>query len=378
MARIEVRPIEFPRDINSFVGAWWPIYERDPGWVPPLWRDIRRFLDPQRNPYFESAAVRPFIAYRGGVAVGTIAATWDRLLQQTDPGIGLFGFFEFVDDRRVASALLDAAANWLRDEHGARTLRGPTSFTTNHQFGLRVDPFDGRPPCVAVPHNRSYYPAVYESLGLEAAREWYAYWIEAGPVPEQMEKIEKMLLSGGRVQIRPFNKRRFEEDAELFWQLYSDAWEPNWGHNLMSREEFLFQARQMKPILDPRLVLLAFVDDEFAAGSITLPDYNQVTIHMNGRLLPWGWTHLARRWRYITRLRAMVGGVHRRFQHLPLGVPLYLRTWRAALEMGVEGCEVSLILEDNDKMRGALHKLGGRIHMTHRMYEKSLVDESAP
>jgi hypothetical protein len=120
-------------------------------------------------------------------------------------------------------------------------------------------------------------------------------------------------------------------------------------------------------------VLFAFVDGEFAAGSITLHDYNQVAIHMNGRLLPWGWTHLLRRRRYITRLRAMVGGVRTRFQHLPLGVPLYLSTWRAALEMGMEGTEVSLILEDNDNMRGALHKLGAQIHMTYRMYEMPLL-----
>jgi len=373
MPRIEVRPVEFPRDIKPFVRTWWPIYEGDPAWVPPLWADIRRFLNPRLNPFFESASVQPFIAYRGTTPVGTIAATWDRLQQQVDPGVGMFGFFEFIEDREVAAALLDAAGAWLREEHGGRVLRGPASLTTNHTFGLRVDPFDGRLPCIANGHNRPYYPAMYESLGLRTGRDWYAYWIPAGPVPALAERIEKMLLGGHHVQIRGFDRSRFDQDAELFWQLYSDAWKPNWGYSPMSRSEFLYQAHQMKPILDPRLVLLAFVDGEFAAGSITLPDYNQVAIHMNGRLFPWGWTHFLRRRRYITRLRAMVGGVHTRFQNLPLGVPLYLSTWRTALDMGMEGTEISLILEDNDNMRGALHKLGARVHMTYRMYERPLL-----
>jgi hypothetical protein len=370
---IEVRPVSFPRDIKRFVRCWWPIYKGDPAWVPPIWLEIRRFMDPRRNPFFEVADVQPFIAYRGGKPVGTIAASWDHLQQKAEPGVGFFGFFEFIDDRDVAAALLDAAARWLREEHGARVMRGPANFTPHHTLlGLRVAPFDSRPPTIGNPHNPPYYPRTYEDLGMRVGRELYAYWIEAGPIPPLAERVEQLLLRDGRVQIRQGNRHRFDEDAELLWQLYTDAFEPNWDYSPLTRAEFLFQSKMMKQILDPRLVLLAFVDGEFAAGSITLPDFNQVAIHMNGRLLPWGWTHVVRRRRHITRLRAIIVGVRKKFQHLPLGVPLYVQTWRTALDMGVEGAEVSVILEDNREMRGALEKLGGRIHMTYRIYEKSI------
>jgi hypothetical protein len=342
--------------------------------VPPLWGDVRRFLNPRRNPFFEVADVQPFIAYRGDKPVGTIAATWDRLLQQHDPGVGVFGFFEFVDDLEVATALFNAATAWLLEKHGARTVRGPASLSTHHTFGLRVAPFDGVPPCVGNPHNPAYYPAVYEDLGLRQSRELSAYWIDPAPVPTLAQRIEEMLMRDGSIEIRGFHPRHFDRDAEFFWQLYNDAFEPNWDYSPVSRREFLFQANQMKPILDPRLVLLAFVNGEIAAGSITLPDFNQVAIRMKGRILPWGWVHFMRRRHHMTRLRAMVGAVRTRFQHMPLGVPLYLKTWRAALDMGAEGAEISLILDDNDKMRGALRKLGARIHMTYRMYEKSIED----
>ena len=42
---------------------------------------------------------------------------------------------------------------------------GPFNFNTNHEFGLLVDGFDSD-PFVANPHNSSYYPAIYEGLGL--------------------------------------------------------------------------------------------------------------------------------------------------------------------------------------------------------------------
>ena len=40
--------------------------------------------------------------------------------------------------------------------------------------------------------------------------------------------------------------------------------------------------------------------------------------------------------------------------------------------MGVRGAEVSLVVEDNHKMRGALERLGGEISRTYRIYEKKV------
>ncbi len=46
--------------------------------------------------------------------------------------------------------------------------------------------------------------------------------------------------------------------------------------------------------------------------------------------------------------------------------------WQRGLELGVRGCEASLILANNQKMRGPLEKMGGRIYKTYRSYEIGL------
>lgn len=368
---LEVRKVRFPEDARAFVDTWWRIYAGDPCWVPPLLSEQLRFLDPRKNPYFKVATVQPFMAYSDGGAVGTITATVDHYTREHEPGVGLFGFFEFPEDPTVAAALLEAATAWFR-EQGVHTIRGPFNFNVNHEFGLRVEPFDDL-PSVGNPHNAWWYPPIYEkTLGMVKARDWYAYWMGYGPIPKTMRAIaERFVERNPEFSVRPMDANHFQREAELFWQLYNDAWEQNWGHVYMEKEEFMDKARALRSVLDPKLAFFAYMGDRVAGAAITLPDYNQVAIHMNGRVFPFGWWHFLNAKRHVTRARVLVLGVKKEFQHLPLGAPLYVHTWDECKRRGTyRGVEASLILEDNHRMRGALEKLGGRIRTTYRTYEK--------
>ena len=55
---------------------------------------------------------------------------------------------------------------------------------------------------------------------------------------------------------------------------------------------------------------------------------------------------------------------------MPLGAPLYLKTWEEGKKLPIRGAEASLILETNTRMRGALEKLGARVYKTYRTYEE--------
>ena len=46
---------------------------------------------------------------------------------------------------------------------------------------------------------------------------------------------------------------------------------------------------------------------------------------MNGRVLPFGWSHFLRRKRYIDRLRVFALGVKHDYQHLGVAAALYER-----------------------------------------------------
>ncbi|MCG8588466.1 MAG: N-acetyltransferase [Proteobacteria bacterium] len=371
MSDIRVEPLVLPRDTRRMLDCWEHIYRDDPHWVPPLRIERRRFFDPDRNPYFRVADVACFLATRGGTPVGTIAATVDHLYQEREPGTGFFGFFEFVDDTAVAEALFDAAAGWLR-ERGMQRVLGPSNFNTNHEFGLLVDGFDSD-PCIANLHNSAYFVDVYAKLGFEKAMDWYAYWIDATAVPRSLERIAARVESRHpELRVRPLERRRLRSEIDLVHEIYDDAWEDNWGHVRVSREEFHALGENFGALIDPGLCWLVESEGRPVAVSITFPDLNPLVKRMRGRLLPFGWLHFALGRRRFDGLRVFILGVKREFQHLPLGSVLYARTWRRARELGVRGGEASLILENNYRMRGAIEKMGGRVTKTYRTYQRHL------
>lgn len=373
---IVVRAVELPREAARFVKSWWPIYRDDPHWVPPLIGERKRFFDPSVNPYFRVADVGCFVAERDGVVVGTIAATVDHKQQQHEPGIGFFGFFEFVDDERVARGLLDAALAFL-SARGMKIARGPFNFNTNHEFGLLIDGFD-TDPCIANPHNRAYYGPMYERLGLAKAMDWYAYWLDKGPAPANIQAIsDRVVRRTPDLVLRKYEPSRFQAEVELFFEIYNDAWEENWGHVAFERDEFMFVAEGLRQIIDPNLCWFAYIGGEVAGASVTLPDFNQVAKKMNGRVLPFGWWHFVFGRRKIDALRVFTLGIKHKFQHLPLGATLYIKTWEEGQKLPIRGAECSLILENNVRMRGAMEKMGGRIYKTYRTYERAVTPSTA-
>ncbi len=368
---VHVRPISLPQDALRFVGAWWSINASDPHWVAPLIFERKQFLDPARNPFFQHADVQCFMAFRGDQCVGTISAQIDHEFQKQEPGVGFFGFFEFIDDPAVASALGQAACNWL-EQRGMRSARGPFNFNANHEFGALVEGFD-TDPCIANPTNQPYYDRRYKEAGFRPAKDWYAYWFDQQGPPEYMLSVgERFMERNPEVRLTMADKKRWQEMMDWTYEIYNDAWSEQWSHSHMTRADLDHLAAGVRALIDERLIWFAFVDGEPAGLALSVPDWNQVVKKMNGRLLPLGWWHLLTGRRKITAMRIWILGIKHKFQHLPLGVPLYLRTWEEARKLGYQGAEASLIIEDNYRMRGALEKLGGRIYKTYRQYEIGL------
>jgi ribosomal protein S18 acetylase RimI-like enzyme len=363
---VDIVPVEFPRDTMKFVKCWWPIYAEDPQWVPPLLMDRKDFFNPAKNPYFKHADVQGFMAFKDGKAVGTIAATVDHRLQETEEGkdVGMFGFHEFIDDDEVAGKLLDAAAKWLT-ERGMTDMQGPFNFSPNHEFGLLIDGFD-TPPMLLNPHSRDYFGPVMDRVDMHKRKDWYAYWIDYKPEPPAIvTKIsERLLKRHPEITLRPANMASFDKEVDALYEIYNDAWSDNWGHVHMSEEEIVRVAKDLKQILDPNLVWMAEVNGEPVGVAVALWDYNQVAKKMNGRIFPFGWWHFLTGKGKIDTLRIYVLGIKKEYQHLPLGAPLYAKVWAEAAKRKPRGAECSLILEDNFRMRGAIEKLGGEIYKT--------------
>jgi len=372
---VQIKPADDRSTLRQFIHLPWSIYTEDPHWVPPLLIERRQFLSP-RNPYFEHAQYRSWIAYRGADPVGRISAQIDRLhLERYRDATGFFGMLEARDDPDIFSVLMTQAETWLHDQ-GVRRVRGPFNLSINQECGLLVDGFD-TPPVLMMGHACPYYGPRIEERGYAKAKDLLAYNVNADfKMTRAMETIIKW--ASRRVHIRSLRKSHLEEDLQIVRDIFEDAWSHNWGFIPFTTEEFRHVGRDLKQLVPPDFVQIAEVDGVPAAMIVVFPNINEIIRDLNGRLLPFGWLKLL--WRLKVKFpkstRVPLMGVRREYQKSRLGAALSLMLIKEvqihALRRGVEEVELSWILEDNVGMRTILDGIGGTVYKRYRIYDKEL------
>jgi GNAT superfamily N-acetyltransferase len=371
---LRVRAARDRRDLKRFIDLPYRLHARDPLWVPPLRRDLETLLSRAKNPFFEHAQAEYFIAERGGVVVGRIAAISNRLHNETHGDrVGFFGFFECIDEQAVADALLTTAADWCR-ALGHDVLRGPASFSVNDECGLLVDGFD-TPPTLMMPYNPRYYLPLIERAGFTKAKDLWVY--QGGteeryvPVPERLARATELIRQRQGITLRGLNMKDFEGEVERIKELYNSAWEKNWGFVPMTEHEIDHLAEQFKPVVIPELVPMAEKDGKLIGFGITLPDLNVVfRKNRSGRLFPMIlkllWALKAKR---IRRARILLLGVLPEYQGKGVDAMLYHWIWTKSGERGIYWGEAGWILEDNPAMNAGLEKMTFRVYKTYRLYD---------
>ncbi len=368
---VTVREIPPGRSLKPFIDLAWEMNAGDPAWVPPLRLQLRTLLDREKHPFHRHAEVAYLLAEREGRPVGRIAAIVNhRHNEFHDERTGFFGFFECENVAVTARALFEAAEGWLR-ERGMEQVRGPMNFSTNEECGLLVDGF-GKEPAIMMPYNPPYYGTLIEGAGYRKEKDLLAYALDRAPAPERLVRGVERLARREKATVRPIDPKHFERDVGIIKDIYNAAWEENWGFVPMTDEEFDFMAREMKPVYDPDLCLIAEVEGEPAGFSLALPDLNVAFKPLNGRLFPFGFLRFLWHRRRVWRVRILTLGIRAEHRHRALGPLLYLRTWLVGEgEKGYHG-EASWILEDNREMNLALEKMGAYVNKRYRIYLRPL------
>lgn len=360
--------------MKPFIDFAWTVNGADPQWVPPLRMALAPVLDRNKHPFHQHAEVAYFLAERGGKVAGRIAAVVNHQYNQhhAPDRTGFFGFFECVDDAAVSSALLDAASAWLR-ARGMEVMRGPFNFSTNDEFsspGVLVEGFD-TPPAVMMSHNPPYYGRLMDAAGMGKSKDLLAYWV--GPdTPERLHGVMERLARRAGVTIRSLRIKDLQAEVERVQEVYNAAWSQNWGFVPMTEAEFLHLAKELKPVVDPDLVLLAEkADGEPVGFLLALPDLNRAFRHLKGgRLLSPGLPRFLWQMRKFDVARILTLGLKPGYQHLGLGAVLYARLMQVGLAKGYRAAEGSWILEDNHEMCTALEKMGADQYKRYRVYER--------
>ena len=348
------------------------LYKDEPHWVPPLISERKAFFDKKKNPFYRGAKTKLFLATKDGEVVGRIATCVNFYHNEFHmEKVGFFGFFECIDDFDVASKLFKVAMITLKSD-GMEKMRGPTNFSTNHEIGFLIEGFD-LPPTIMNPYNKPYLPKLAEKFGLKKVMDLNAFLVSKEiPISDRQVKLVQKIKERNKIQIRSIEMSKFDEEVRLVNKIYNQAWERNWGFVPMPEDEFFYMAKELKQLVDPDLVFIAFVNGEPAAFSMAVPDINQILITLNGRLFPFGmfqvlWNTKVRK--KIKGVRMLTMGVIPRFQKRGIDNIFYVETYMKGVERGYDWAELSWILETNELMCRAAENMGARLYKKYRLVE---------
>lgn len=323
-------------------------YRRHPYWVPPLRRDELAYFDARRNPAFEVADVKLFLALAGTRAVGRICGIINPLeTRKLGRKRGRFGWFETIDDAHVAGALLDSVRSWCRAE-GCDEMTGPHGFSDLDVEGLLVEGFDAL-PTISGSYNYPYYRPLIENYGFEKAVDYVEY---RNTVPTKLPLLERLRARYGdsdayRV-VTCSSRKALLSHAEQLWQLLEQAFAPLYGVVPLTPRQTAYYTKKYFGFLDPDFVKLTFSrDGELVGFFIAMPNLSTAFKKAGGRLFPLGLWHILRALRHPQTVDFLLAGVKPGEPTSIITAVTLIDMYETLRRRGVRYTETNHELEDN-------------------------------
>ena len=263
------------------------LYRGNRNWVCPLDNDIEAVFDASKNEKFDDGqAIRYLVRDESGLVVGRIAAFYNREQAACEEQpTGGCGFFEAIDDQKVADMLFDASRDWLKSK-GMEAMDGPINFGDRDSWwGLLVSGFEFQ-PLYANPYNPPYYQALFENYGFQNYFNQHTYLrnIKAGVFPPTVYERVRRLEENPGYRFEHIKLSNLSQVASDFRMIYNKAWAQFSGVKPMDEQHAQHLMRTMRPIIDEKLIYFAYFNDEPIGFFIMVPDLNRVIGRFNGKL----------------------------------------------------------------------------------------------
>jgi len=369
----DIREVKTRRDFRAFIRLPWTIHKGHQGWVPPLLSEERAFFRPRSNPAFAYSGVLLLLARRGGVPVGRIMGIVNRRYNEAKgEKQARFSSLECGNDPELAGLLLGRVEAWARGLSLTRVI-GPMGFTDQDPQGFLLKGYEHK-PSIGTYYNHPFMPELVEALGYEKEMDYAVYRVDLPKeVPAFYLKVAERAARRSVCRLLDIKRRRgLRPHVRPILELMNHCFQELYGYSALDEREMKALARRFLPILDPRFVKIAVQGGEIVGFNIAMPNLADGFRRADGRLLPFGFLSIIRAGRRTRQLDTLVGGVRSDFRGKGVDAMIGCATMAAAIEAGFEFVDSHHELEYNQKVRGEMEKLGGRVYKVYRIYRKGL------
>ena len=380
MSLIEIKKVESKKDLKTFIDFHYDFYEGNEYDVPNLFSDEMNTLSKDKNAAFEFCEAEYYLAYKDGKLAGRVAAIINHKANNKWGKKSVrFGWIDFIDDREVSKALLDAVEKYGR-EKGMEDVVGPLGFTDMDPEGMLVWGFDqlGTMPTI---YNYAYYPEHIEALeGFEVDNKYVEFKIMVpDEVPEKYAKIAMMIEKRYNLHVRKLTKKDIFQGGmgQKIFDLINDTYKDLYGYSELSQKQIDQLIKSYLGFLDFNLITCIedWTDGEhkLIGVGITMPSLAHALRKCHrGRLLPFGWFHVLRaiKMHKTNIVDLLLIGILPEYRAKGANALLFADLIPWYQKYGIEWGETQVELETNAGVQGQWGALTPVMHKRRKCYKK--------
>ncbi len=370
---MQILAVTTKQELAAFIRLPYRLYKDDAVWIPPLRSEVRAQFNRRKNPTLDHCDYELFLLKEGSAVIGRIAAFIDTLaLEHWKEPVGLFGYFECINQPEASRLLFDAASQWLRSK-GMKYMRGPWSFVSQ-EWGLVIEGFTPS-PCIMAPYNPPWYVEHLTRYGLEKIKDLLCYYMsveEGYRIPDRILTLTDDVARRYQIHTRQVDMKHYDREVKSIIEISNSSLDGNWGYAPVTRAEAEAIARDLKPVIQPEGVIFAEDADGRPVGfAITLPNVNVLLKGLNGRIFPHGIFRLLTGLPKLHHYRLFALGVSPEYQGKGVDSLIYRKLYESLYAPDV-WMEINYVLEDNFPMNNAIHKLEAKPLRKYRVYQKAI------
>ncbi len=380
MSLIEIKKVESKKDLKTFIDFHYDLYEGNEYDVPNLFSDEMNTLNKDKNAAFDFCEAEYYLAYKDGKLAGRVAAIINHKANNKWGKKSVrFGWIDFIDDREVSKALLDAVEKYGR-EKGMEDVVGPLGFTDMDPEGMLVWGFDqlGTMPTI---YNYAYYPEHIEALeGFEVDNKYVEFKIMVpDEVPEKYAKIAMMIEKRYNLHVRKLTKKDIFQGGmgQKIFDLINDTYKDLYGYSELSQKQIDQLIKSYLGFLDFNLITCIedWTDGEhkLIGVGITMPSLaHALRKCRRGRLLPFGWFHVLRaiKMHKTNIVDLLLIGILPEYRAKGANALLFADLIPWYQKYGIEWGETQVELETNAGVQGQWGALTPVMHKRRKCYKK--------
>ena len=372
-----IKTVETAKELRTFVKFPLRLYKDCPHYVPNLYMDELSTLDPSKNPMGKYSKSRKFLAYKDGKVVGRVMAIINEIANRDwNHAEVRFGWMDFIDDKEVSKALLDAVIAFGK-ENGMTQVSGPLGFTDFDSEGCIVEGFDDI-SSFALKYNYPYYASHFEALGMTKANDWLEYRIYVpDAIPERVSRVSAIISSRYGLHVRHITKKEVNKEryGQKIFDLINRTYKGLFDFTVLPPEVIDSYVDTYLGLLDLKFVTI--VEDKegnLVAVAITMPSIAHAVQKSRGYLFPFGWFRLLKSmfWKYEEALELLLIAVDQEYQNKGVHALLFNEIIPNLINGGFKYGESNAEMESNNAVQNLWNDYRREFKRRRRVFSKEI------